>query len=437
MKVLKSPTRTILALVIAAVSLIAFNTPTIVSALPESQKKIFERGILYHDYNQAVRCSTVGIEADETAGTNTDYAGNQVLSDAQFTAIKENQSFYEAAASDVGIPWQMIAVIHLRETGLKRVNPANGQGIYQFVSKQGGPYPSGAVDDTEFARQTKIAAEFIKGKAASNVQQNRTLDANATPEAVKDTFFSYNGRSAKYADQAASLGYDRSTQPYEGSPYVMNRADEKRDPAVNKTTWGQVKRDFGPIEYPANNDYGAFVVYAALAGIAPGGNCSNAVNGTVREKVVAIAKQELELWKSGQLKPGGDFKKYTGGASANWCAWFSSWVYNQAGYPISESAPEGRVPAVTSIWDIGKAGGRFNFHAVGSGYTPRPGDLVIQKNNASHVNIVVAVEGNRITVIGGNQGGSGDMNGYYLRSSVTQYTMDINHAKNTGFVSPD
>lgn len=410
--------------------------PAIVHALPASQREIFEKGVYYYDYNQGLACNALGVEPDINAGTNTDYAGNQILTDAQWSTIQANQPIYQQAAEAADIPWQMIAVIHLRETNLGRNNPGNGQGIYQFVSGNGGPYPTGPVSEEEFLRQTKLAAEFIKSKAAGNVAANKNLSQSASPDAVKDTFFGYNGRSSKYADQAASLGFNRETQPYEGSPYVMNKADEKRDPAVNKTTWGQVKRDFGPIEYPANNDYGAFVAYGALAGVSSNGNCSNAINGTVREKVVAIAKQELSLWESGQLTPGTSFHKYSQGRNENWCADFVSWVYNQAGYPLKDTK-EGNVPGVITIKEIGEAGGKFNFHPVGSGYVPKPGDIVVQKTNASHVNIVVAVEGDIITVIGGNQGGSGDMNGYYARSKVTTYKMSITHEKNTGFVSPD
>jgi hypothetical protein len=50
----------------------------------------------------------------------------------------------------------------------------------------------------------------------------------------------------------------------------MNRADDARDPVngSGKTSgkWGQIKRDHGSIEYPANGDYGAYVIYAALGG---------------------------------------------------------------------------------------------------------------------------------------------------------------------------
>jgi len=425
------------ATLVTAVLLLFVNQVTF-AAISADERRLINIQSRYHSYTQGQLCTTTGssVTPGQTTGTNADHAGKSILSDAQFTAIKENQSFYEAAAQEADIPWQMIAVIHLRETGLKRINPSNGQGIYQFVSGHGGPYPAGAVDDAEFARQTKLVAEFIKGKANANVEQNRSLTTSATPEAIKDTFFSYNGRSSKYAEQAAGLGFSSESQPYEGSPYVMNRADAKRDPATAPAgTWGQVKRDFGPIEYPANNDYGAFVVYGALAGISTTGNCSDAANGTVRQKVVAIAKQELELWKSGELKPSGnDYHKYTGGASGNWCAWFSSWVYNQAGYPLDSNTPEGRVSLVDNIKIIGEKREKFVYHPVGS-YTPQPGDLVIQKEGVSHVNIVIAVDGNKLTIIGGNQGYGQGAN-HFSNSSVTQYILDINDSVNTGFVSP-
>ena len=52
------------------------------------------------------------------------------------------------------------------------------------------------------------------------------------------------------------------------TPYVMNRADYMRDPTVEPTksnrTWGQIKSDGSSITYPANSDYGAFVVYSAI-----------------------------------------------------------------------------------------------------------------------------------------------------------------------------
>ncbi len=191
---------------------------------------------------------------------NKDYKGNPVFTEEHLEKIKENQSVYEKAADQVGIPWQMIAVIHARETVLDRINPANGQGVYQDAAKLNGPYPTGPVSEAEFLRQTIWAAELLKSKTElPGIEEG-------DEKAVKDAFFGYNGKSAAYAAQGQKLGFP-ADEPWEGSPYVMNIADEKRDPEVNKTTWGQVKRDYGPIEYPANGDHGAYIMYLAIGGM--------------------------------------------------------------------------------------------------------------------------------------------------------------------------
>lgn len=405
----------------------------------------------------ALLASALSTGGNAAVSGNTDYAGNPIFNQAQLDTISKNQPIYEQAADEVGIPWQMLAVIHVRESGLSRSNPANGQGIYQFVSKQGGPYPPGPVDDAEFLRQTKLAADFIKNKAAgTNYPQNQSLSTSSGIEAIKDTFFSYNGRAQAYIDQAVKLGFDGSTQGYEGSPYVMNKADAQRDPSVNKTTWGQIKTDHGGLEYPANNDYGAFVQYAALSGVAIGAgggnsNCVASGNSTVsctgpanttaglspvRQQAVCIAQQELALWDSGQMQPGtgpNGYHKYSQGRSENWCADFVSWVYNQAGHPLSNNN-DGNVPAVDTVRQIGESGTNgFSYHPAGS-YTPRPGDLIIhQENGNSHVNMVVAVSGNTMKIIGGNQK-TWDFN----TSSVSTYTDGNFTGDNiSGYVSPD
>lgn len=380
---------------------------------------------------------------------NTDYAGKPILTQGQLDLIQKNSGIYQQAAQTVDIPWQIIAVVHLRETGLGRRNPANGQGIYQFVDKRGGPYPAGDVTEAEFLRQTNFVAQFLRGKVAASYPQNRTLTAaNPSPEAVKDLFFSYNGRSGKYAQQAAVAGFDPATQGYEGSPYVMNRADAKRDPNVNKTTWGQVKRDFGPIEYPANQGHGAFVVYASLSGISVTSSGTDTCvatdpnspgpavdpNAPIRQKIVTLAQQELALWQNGTLKPGTGYKKYSQGRAENWCADFTSWIYNQAGKPLSNTK-EGNVPAVTTQMQIGKQTGRWRDK---SGYTPAPGDIVVRKNGQSHVNLVVSVSGTwpsgTMVTIGGNQGGG---SGGFNASKVTTYSEPLTNGGITGYVSAE
>jgi hypothetical protein len=380
-----------------------------------------------HTYYQdvtATSCSGTSTSSSTPApGAGLDYAGNPIFTEAQSQAIKDNQHFYESAAQKADIPWQMIAVIHSNETGFKHENPDDEQGVYQFYNHDGGPYPPGPVDDTEFQRQTDFVANFIKGKHAG-------LNAQSDAAAIKDAFWGFNGRA--YVDQAVALGFP-ADQGYEGSPYVMNKADAQRDPAVNKTTWGQVKHENGPIEYPANEFYGAYVQYAAIAGIS-GGSCSG-LSGPVRQKVVQLLQQELDLWKSGQLKDGvdsqkGDYFKYSQNQVEAWCADFASWIYNQAGYPLIDGN-EGRVSYTGTVWDIGQKNEKFHSHLNDGSYTPKPGDLVIYSSN-SHVEIVVAYDNGTVTTIAGNWG-----------NTVAQHSFNISDnsifSGNSvyGFVSPD
>jgi hypothetical protein len=201
------------------------------------------------------------------SGDGKDYSGKDIFNGAHTKALEANRPFYEKSANKVGIPWEMIAVIHYRESRFERSNPGNGQGVYQFYDKRGGPYPTGAISDDEFQRQTDLAAEFIKGKAGSKASQLKEGDEAA----IKYTFFAYNGIADAYKRQAKNLGFSDAEANYgEGSPYVMNRFDAKRDPTIEPVksngTWGQIKTDGGSIEYPANDDHGAFTIYAAIAG---------------------------------------------------------------------------------------------------------------------------------------------------------------------------
>ncbi|MFZ1243370.1 MAG: hypothetical protein WAQ22_04505 [Candidatus Saccharimonas sp.] len=195
-----------------------------------------------------------------------DYKNSEIFTDADIKAIKQNLPFYQKTAEKEKVPWEMLAVVHYRETHLSRDNHQNGQGIYQDYERGGNggkDYPPGPVSDEEFQRQTDYAAQILKAKAGDKVDAL----AEGDDDAVKYTFFGYNGRAGAYIRQAKSLGFtDDEAANGEGSPYVMNKADSQRDPNVNGSKWGQIKSDGGAIVYPANQDHGAFVMYAALKG---------------------------------------------------------------------------------------------------------------------------------------------------------------------------
>lgn len=191
-------------------------------------------------------------------GTNKDYNGDPIFTDAQLALIEEHRPFYEEAVAGTKIPWEMLAVIHTRESGLSRTNP-NSDGLFQFAGT--GAYTAGAyVNDDEFRAQLNT---LVTVHLVPKIKEGLNED-----DQVKQIFFGYNGRAGVYINQARDLGFtEEQAKLGEGSPYVMNKADAKRDP--NKAplgTWGQIKRDYGPIEYPANQDHGAYVMYIALHG---------------------------------------------------------------------------------------------------------------------------------------------------------------------------
>lgn len=219
-----------------------------------------------------VTSSPAPISSSGQLSKAVDYKNREVFSEADLKAIQENSSFYKKAADKVGIPWEMIAVVHKRESNLGRYNPENGQGVYQFVNKNGGPYPEGPVSNEEFQRQTDLAAEFLLGKAQGGGRAEKLKSGD--DDAVKYTFFAYNGIAEVYIEQGRRLGFS-GAENGEGSPYVMNQADAKRDPDENPTGWGQITRDYGSIGYPANKDHGAFVMYAALKGKISVGGCGS------------------------------------------------------------------------------------------------------------------------------------------------------------------
>ncbi len=203
--------------------------------------------------------------ADE-GGDNTNYAGMAVWSDAELEAIQANQAIYEEAADKFGFPWPIMAVLHSHETGLQRYNPGNGQGVYQLYSYTNGGTnensfpPADSISEEEFRRQTMIAAEIVSGMVGDLNDEGN----------VKRLFFQYNGVADVYIQKALDMGFSREeAENGEGSAYVMNRYDARRDPTTKEmdSAWpGRFVAD-GVYDSSATTDgFGAFVQYEALSG---------------------------------------------------------------------------------------------------------------------------------------------------------------------------
>lgn len=240
-------------------------------------------------------------------GNNKNYAGETVFSDAELVAIEANKSFYQKAAEQYNFPWQILAVVHSMETSLRRYNPENGQGVYQFADKEErdkyGPFPAGEISDEEFQRQTNAVAERLYNKYGLS-----GTDLSNDAE-VKRLFFRYNGTAAVYKEKALKLGFtNEEAENGEGSPYVMNRADEKRDPMSPNMDEDWRGIYVGDHQYDASKtstSFGAFVKYVAIGGSS---NAYCYAEGNATLNTVALRLTEGKPYNYGDMTPSNAYK---------------------------------------------------------------------------------------------------------------------------------
>ncbi|HET9411435.1 MAG TPA: hypothetical protein VFO38_01140 [Candidatus Saccharimonadales bacterium] len=238
------------------------------------------------------------IPGDVCTGQNSPVGS--VLTDSELptdigASIEKFKPMYEAAAKEAGIPWQMLAGVHYRENtfaedaDLQAGNPFKGDKPRYSSSYAKYGYPNNLQDSMN------IAAKVIQDDAQSKnlpIYRKKIDVANINIEQIKDTLYSYNGRAGVYAQEAAKLGFDPATQPYEGSPYVMSRYDAKH------TDMKIITEDFGPAN-GIDKRFGAFTIYFLIGGPADGdsaavgrGDCGGAgggVGGTFDEIIKSYA----------------------------------------------------------------------------------------------------------------------------------------------------
>ena len=130
-------------------------------------------------------------------------------------SIGNNRSAYNQISNETKVPWELLAAIHYRETNFSRTNPSNGQGIFQFVNGDGGPYPAGPVSEAEFKRQLRFMANRLQDdyvfRSNLNYPKRHLRAVNEENFRIKDVLFSYNGRASVYAQQAAQYGFNSRT----------------------------------------------------------------------------------------------------------------------------------------------------------------------------------------------------------------------------------
>lgn len=414
-------------------ALITFPTPVMATPLFYSTQ-----GIYYYDKDASdVVCrngsSSKVSDADGSSYIPSGFAFSSSQKSEIDAKIQANMPVYKQIERETGVPSMLLVLLHYRETGLSLNWPDNGQGLYQIVGNAGKYPKSGTATESEFITSTReVAKDFLPSKmsmAANALQKlgyNIKFDPN-DPTSISTAFdneaflkavlFAYNGWASIYTKQAENLGY--SNAPWEGSPYVMNLwdADRNGSQATDISKWGQVKVDFGSLSYPANDDPGGFTLYVALGGSASSTDCNEIGLGdgptsAAMARVVKIANQE---YAKSPVEYDANVLKYTSGLSVAWCAYFASWVYNEAGVPFAGGYPDdwgvGSVIGLRNYFIKLESEGKAEYYDVGEQH-PQPGDIAFyigtdtpDNGSSEHVNIVISVssDGKTMTTIGGNE----------------------------------
>ena len=297
-------------------------------AVGKDQRKIFDWGVPYHNIEPCVPGG-----GNFSIGDNKDYEGNQILKDDELEKVKRYQPVYQKIASKHGMPWQIFAAIHYRESSLKHGSTINSEGQCEgsYGVSPGESWLCGnEYDDEKFEKVTERLATDLEEKLG-NMGGGNWND----PNVVMEVLFRYNGMAGVYIQQGRSLGFDEAgARRGEGSPYVANMLDEKRDPTKNGSNWGQVKRDYGPIEYPANKDYGAFVVYLGLGG----GSGSSGGGASIEKRIEERAFWVGDKRAIGLQNAGGKNDKDIWVTDENdGYDWFVNTAINQVGGQLKES----------------------------------------------------------------------------------------------------
>ncbi len=128
------------------------------------------------------------------------------------------------------------------------------------------------------------------------------------------------------------------------------------------------------------------------------------------DNIVEAAKKEYaknggKFLETGGENTGPQVQKYTNGESgpgAPWCAWFVSYVYDQAGLSFEGSnlaRPDGTISHTDNLSAWFDQNG-IHFTAQSEEFSPKAGDVIMYGGN--HTGVVVKVDGDIITTIEGN-----------------------------------
>jgi hypothetical protein len=213
-----------------------------------------------------------GSLAGESCGSLVIATNASGLPEDIISRVNELKPDYLKASQTTNVPWEMFAGIHYRETSFSTTST----NIFQITGYHG---------PTDLQSQLIAAGSFIqKHSVPSNLSNHRAplQPSGNDPDEIKDTLYSYNGRAKQYAQQAESLGFNADTQPYEGSPYVMNNYDSVHQ------NMGIITHDNGGLD-GTDTRFGAFTIFARLGGSTIGSGACEAVAGNAVQTAINYA----------------------------------------------------------------------------------------------------------------------------------------------------
>jgi hypothetical protein len=144
---------------------------------------------------------------------------------------------YKKISECANVPWQMMAAIHLRESGLNADYAGGGAGDGGALGPwQIDPTGSswGSVDPYDFEAAGCAVAKIELQDKAANGPVGRPLTATMNPDnhddevSIKDAFFAYNGRAGFESNIAKGCTPDidgHADWDFDCSAYVMNNWD--------------------------------------------------------------------------------------------------------------------------------------------------------------------------------------------------------------------
>jgi hypothetical protein len=200
-----------------------------------------------------------------------------------------------------------------------------------------------------------------------------------------------SGGESSFADALAQAGGD-----YEGASVGASSVPTAYV-AGTPATEGAADATVGSSALPSGADIASPYAASLLSspdGVA-GASALSGVDAADRDspgaRIVAIAESQIGQTEqppgSNESPAIAQYRTATAGAApgAPWCAYFASWVANQAGEPIGEGGQG--AGAVSEVWSWAQSTGRAIVN--GPGVVPKPGDLIVFGDE--HVGIVTDV----------------------------------------------